>query len=107
LHRQNFFSTLRGMSKGSRKSGRKTPAAPPARAATDVGTGDALPPGAGGAAATAGAGASWFDSADPRRRMLGKIVLAGVWLYVAALWLLALDQSFNWGIFGPKLPPMP
>ena len=50
---------------------------------------------------------SWLDSADPRMRMLGKIILAGVWLYVAALWLLALDQTFHWGIFGPKLPPSP
>jgi hypothetical protein len=30
-----------------------------------------------------------------------------VWIYVAALWLLALDQTFNWGIFGPKMPPIP
>jgi hypothetical protein len=39
--------------------------------------------------------------------MIGKIVLVGVWLYVAALWLLALDQTFHWGIFGPKVPPVP
>ena len=37
----------------------------------------------------------------------GKIVLIGVWIYVAALWLLALDQTFHWGIFGPKVPPVP
>jgi hypothetical protein len=34
-----------------------------------------------------------------------KLILVGVWIYVAALWLLALDQLFNWGIFGPKVPP--
>ncbi|HUR58161.1 MAG TPA: hypothetical protein VM029_10660 [Opitutaceae bacterium] len=50
---------------------------------------------------------AWIDSTDPRRRMIGKVVLAGVWIYVAALWLLALDQTFNWGIFGPKVPPIP
>jgi hypothetical protein len=30
-----------------------------------------------------------------------------VWLYVAALWLLAMDRTFDWGIFGPKVPPLP
>lgn len=50
---------------------------------------------------------SWIDSADPRKRTIGKIVLVGVWIYVAALWLLALDQTFKWGIFGPKVPPLP
>lgn len=34
-------------------------------------------------------------------------IFAAVWVYVAALWLLALDQWFHWGIFGPKLPPTP
>jgi hypothetical protein len=50
---------------------------------------------------------AWLDSADPQKRMWGKIIVAGVWLYVAALWLLALDQTFRWGIFGPQLPPAP
>ena len=50
---------------------------------------------------------SWIDSTDPRKRMVGKIVLIAVWIYVAALWLLALDQTFHWGIFGPKVPPLP
>lgn len=68
------------------------------------------------AAASAGAGAgtlpategtSWLDSTDPRKRMWGKIIFVGVWIYVAALWLLALDQTFHWGIFGPKVPPVP
>lgn len=69
-------------------------------------------------AATAGVGAAsigdvppgstaWIDSTDPRRRLIGKLILIGVWIYVAALWLLALDQTFNWGIFGPKVPPIP
>lgn len=49
----------------------------------------------------------WIDSSDPRKRMIGKAVLTAVWLYVAALWLLALDQTFQWGIFGPKVPPVP
>jgi hypothetical protein len=55
----------------------------------------------------AAAPAAWIDSNDPRRKMIGQIVLVGVWIYVAALWLLALDQTFNWGIFGPKVPPVP
>ena len=50
---------------------------------------------------------AWIDSADPRKRMIGKIVLVGIWIYVAALWLLALDQTFHWGIFGPKVTPVP
>jgi hypothetical protein len=39
--------------------------------------------------------------------MWGKIALIAIWLYVAALWLLALDQTFHWGLFGPKVPPVP
>ena len=58
---------------------------------------------AGGAAPTV----AWIDSDDPKKRQWAKIILVGVWLYVAALWLLALDQWMNWGIFGPKTPPVP
>lgn len=50
---------------------------------------------------------SWLESSDPRKRMWGKIVLVALWLYVAALCLLALDQWFRWGIFGPKVPLVP
>lgn len=50
---------------------------------------------------------AWIDSSNPRRRMIGRIALIVIWVYVAALWLLALDQWFNWGIFGPKIPPVP
>lgn len=67
-------------------------------------------PAVGGAAAVAAnpeAATAWIDSSDPRKRTIGKIVLIGVWIYVAALWLLALDQTFHWGIFGPKVPPIP
>lgn len=64
-------------------------------------------PAAAGVPAAADAPESWLDSSDPRRRLWGKVMLASVWIYVAALWLLALDQTFNWGIFGPKLPPVP
>lgn len=49
----------------------------------------------------------WIDSTDPRRRTIAKLVLAGIWLYVAALWLLALDQTFDWGLFGPDISPKP
>lgn len=54
-----------------------------------------------------GASVPAIESKDPRRRLIGQIVLTVVWLYVAALWLLALDQTFDWGIFGPPLPPLP
>jgi hypothetical protein len=50
---------------------------------------------------------SWLDSTDPRKRRWGKIIFAVILIYVAALWLLALDQTFHWGIFGPKVPPLP
>ena len=33
-----------------------------------------------------------------------RIVLTLIWIYAAALCLLALDQTFNWGIFGPPKP---
>lgn len=59
------------------------------------------------AVATAEPATAWIDSSDPRRRMIGQIALVVIWIYVAALWLLALDQWFNWGIFGPKIPPIP
>lgn len=62
---------------------------------------------AGGVAAAAETPPSWLDSTDPKKRLWGKIIFVGVWVYVAALWLLALDQTFNWGIFGPKVPPVP
>ena len=47
------------------------------------------------------------NETDPRKQMWGKIILIAVWLYVGALCLLALDQTFQWGIFGPKVPPVP
>ncbi len=47
------------------------------------------------------------ESPDPKKRQIAKLVLIGVWLYVAALGLLALDQWFHLGIFGPKPPPLP
>lgn len=50
---------------------------------------------------------AWIDSDDPKKRQWGKIILGLLWVYVAALGLLALDQWFNWGIFGPKVPPVP
>ena len=49
----------------------------------------------------------WIESTDPRKKMFGQIAYVAVWIYVAALCLLALDQTFHWGIFGPKIPPTP
>jgi len=61
---------------------------------------DGLPAaGAGRAPGNAETGSSWLDSTDPRRRRIGRGVLAAVWVYVAALWVLALDQTFGWGVF--------
>ena len=74
--------------KKSRKQSPVTPSAVPAAAAV------ASP-----------AAVAWIDSPDPKKRQYAKLILAGVWIYVAALWLLALDQWFHWGIFGPKVPP--
>lgn len=59
------------------------------------------------AATAATSEAPWIESADPKRRTWGKIILIALWIYVAALWLLALDQTFDWGLFGPKVPPTP
>lgn len=89
---------------GKKKSARPaTPSPVPPPAAPVMATGSA-------GTATVGdmppASSAWIDSTDPRRRMIGKLVLIGVWIYVVALWLLALDQTFNWGIFGPKVPPI-
>ena len=61
----------------------------------------------GSAEATAPAAVAWIDSDDPKKRQWAKIILGVVRNYVAALWLLALDQWFHWGIFGPKVPPVP
>ncbi|MSU67032.1 MAG: hypothetical protein EXS40_00430 [Opitutaceae bacterium] len=49
---------------------------------------------------------SWLDSPDPRQRLSEKTILIAVALYVAALCLLALDQTFHLGLFGPKTPPV-
>ena len=88
--------------KPARKNANKTP--PPATGPAPAAPAAAAP----AAAASAGEPApAWIDSNDPRKRMFGKIVLVGVWVYVAALCLLALDQTFHWGIFGPKVPPVP
>jgi hypothetical protein len=59
------------------------------------------------ATATTAENVPWIESSDPRRRMIGKIALVVLWIYVAALCLLAVDQWFNLGIFGPKIPPLP
>jgi hypothetical protein len=83
------------------------PAAPAAGPAAEPALAAAVPAGAGVSGAAAAEATAWIDSSDPRRRAIGKAVLVAVWVYVAALWLLALDQWFNWGIFGPKVPPIP
>ena len=85
--------------KSARKSAKHSSPVPvPAEAPVAAG---AAPMAGGAAAAPAEEATSWIDSADPRKKLIGKIVLVAVWVYVAALWLLALDQTFHWGIFGP------
>ena len=92
------------MSAKHKKGGNK-PAPTPATPAPAAAPASASAPGVPAAAPETHV--AWMDPPDPRKRMLGKIVFAGVWVYVAALWLLALDQTFHWGIFGPKAPPVP
>jgi hypothetical protein len=88
--------------KKNRKPAGNTSAPPvPATAPIAAATADVAP------AEAAAAPVAWIDSPDPRKRQIAKIILVGVWIYVAALWLLAMDQWFHWGIFGPKVPPVP
>lgn len=42
-----------------------------------------------------------------RHPKIANAIFAALCLYVAMIWLLALDQTFHWGIFGPKIPPTP
>ena len=89
--------------KSANKTARSTPVAALPLSPTPVGAAAATSAGT----LDGGAEVSWLDSTDPRKRMWGKIIFVGIWIYVAALWLLALDQTFHWGIFGPKVPPLP
>ena len=34
---------------------------------------------------------------------IANAIFAALCVYVAMIWLLALDQTFHWGIFGPKV----
>jgi hypothetical protein len=104
-----FFFTIGGMSaKHAKKSGNKNmpPVAPQPAMAAGVSASATPAPAAAPAEATKPF-VPWIESDDPRKKMIGKIVLVAAWIYVAALWLLALDQTFHWGIFGPKVPPVP
>jgi len=62
------------------------------------------PPAVNAPTATAAVDGESFQQRHPK---LANAIFAAVCIYVAMLWLLALDQTFHWGIFGPKLPPMP
>jgi hypothetical protein len=42
-----------------------------------------------------------------RHPKAANVIFAAFCVYVAMIWLLALDQTFHWGIFGPKIPPLP
>ena len=94
----------------SAKPAKKSAKREPARAQNPVAPATApaaAAPAAAIGATTPSSAPAWIDSTDPRKRLIGKLVLVGIWIYVAALWLLALDQTFDWGIFGPKSPPLP
>ena len=82
------------MSAKNRKPAAQKPAPPPPPA-------EPLP---------AGAGANPAVTEPPfykRHPKIANAIFAALCVYVAMLWLLALDQTFHWGIFGPKVPPMP
>ena len=42
-----------------------------------------------------------------RHPKIANALFAALCVYVAMLGLLALDQTFHWGIFGPQIPPLP
>ena len=87
--------------KNRNKPASSTPAPEPPSAQSAT----AIPAPAGEAAAEEHV--AWMDSPDPKKRLIGQIAYVAVWIYVAALCLLALDQTFRWGIFGPKVPLVP
>ena len=39
------------------------------------------------------------EAAPEKRRLTANVVLVAMWVYVAMIYLLALDQQFRWGIF--------
>jgi len=79
------------MSAQEAKKGKKGPSPSPAASAAAPATASApaAPP-------------AWIDDAsNPRRQMIARVALVAVCIYVAMIWLLALDQTFHWGIFKP------
>jgi hypothetical protein len=42
-----------------------------------------------------------LEAANPagKSNVVANVVLAAVWVYVAMIFLLAIDQQFHWGIF--------
>lgn len=41
------------------------------------------------------------EAPNGRRALISNLVLVAAWIYVAMIYLLALDQQFHWGIFPP------
>lgn len=85
--------------KSPKKRQSKTPSVPPPRSASV-----SAPLMAAGASDTL---APAQAAENPRLPLVRNLVVVAVWLYVAALWLLALDQTFDWGIFGAKTATVP
>ena len=60
--------------------------------------------------AVAASGAATAEAAEPfykRHPKIANAIFAALCVYVAMIWLLALDQTFHWGLFGPKIPTLP
>ena len=68
-------------------------------------TAEPSPPSAPASAAATTAGAS--EPFYQRHPKIANAIFAVLCVYVAMLWLLALDQTFHWGIFGPTGPLVP
>jgi hypothetical protein len=65
------------------------------------------PPPVTAPAVAAAATTETSESFAQRHPKIANLILAGLWVYVAMLGLLALDQTFHWGIFSPKIPLTP
>jgi hypothetical protein len=94
LRRPVIFSRCNDMSAKNRKAAAQKSSPPPAAPLT-------APASPGGVATVA------EEPFYKRHPKIANVIFGALCIYVAMLWLLALDQTFHWGIFGPKVPPMP
>jgi hypothetical protein len=81
---------------------KKNRPASPAPAKSPVASTPAVSPAPSMAAAATAAGPDAVAAPNPeRQKLIATVTMIVVCVYVAALYLLALDQWFKWGIFGP------